>query len=185
MSDSLSVITVLGSGTMGHGIAQVCAAAGYDTRMYDLEQPMVDSGLAKIRANLDKGVSKGKVTQAQREATMAKLSGTNDFATAVSGTNMVIEAVPERIELKQKVFGDAQAIAPGAIFATNTSSLSIDRIAEGLDAPERVIGTHFFNPVHIMKLLEIVTGARTAPETLATVQAFGARIGKECRATGG
>ena len=179
-SDSLSVIAILGSGTMGHGIAQVCAAAGFTTRMFDLEQAMVDRGLQKVAANLDKGVTRGKVTEEARAATLSNLSGTTSFEEAVTGCHMVIEAVPEKIQLKQKVFSDAEKIAPDAIFATNTSSLSIDRIADGVGTPDRVIGTHFFNPVHIMKLLEIVTGARTSAETLATVQAFGAKIGKEC-----
>ncbi len=179
-ANDISVIAVLGSGTMGHGIAQVCAAAGYPTRMFDLEPSQVDLALEKINKNLEKGVAKGKVSPAARASTLENLIGTSSFAEAISGGDMVIEAVPEKIELKQRLFSDAEKLAPKAIFATNTSSLSIDRIASGVDASDRVIGTHFFNPVHIMKLLEIVTGDRTSEDTLMQVQAFGTRIGKEC-----
>ncbi len=177
---ALDRIAVLGSGTMGHGIAQVCAAAGYQTRLFDVDAAAVTSARARITANLDKGIDKGKLTEADRDATLARLQTTTDLAEATTLADMVIEAVPEKLELKHEVLGKAAgAAAPNAILATNTSSLSIDAIAGGVPDPSRVIGTHFFNPVHIMKLLEVVIGPRTADSVLATVLAFGKRIGKQ------
>lgn len=177
--DEIRTVAVVGAGTMGHGIAQVCAAAGMQTRLFDTQAPMVARGLEKIAANLDKGVAKGKVTEAAREATQAHLRGVAALSEAVDGADMVVEAVPERLSLKQAVFRDVATLTSAhTILATNTSSLSIDAIAEGLPAPERVIGTHFFNPVHIMKLLEVVVGPRTSPSVLAAVQRLAARTGK-------
>jgi 3-hydroxybutyryl-CoA dehydrogenase len=178
---TLSTITVLGAGTMGHGIAHVCAAAGYTVRLFDLRQELVDAGLAKIGQNLDVGVAKGKLTAEQRAATLALLRGETDLAAAARGADLVIEAVPEKLELKQALLREVAAAAgPAAILGTNTSSLSVSAIADAVPAPERVIGTHFFNPVHLMKLLELVVARQTAPEVLAAVQAFGARVGKDC-----
>lgn len=177
---ALDRIAVLGSGTMGHGIAQVCAAAGYQTRLFDVEQAAVTAGRARIAANLDKGIEKGKVSAEERDATLSRLLATTDLDEATAQADMVIEAVPEKLELKHDVMRRASEHAsPSAILATNTSSLSIDAIADALPDPSRVIGTHFFNPVHIMKLLELVVGPRTSPDVLATVQAFGQRIGKQ------
>lgn len=179
--ESIRSAAVLGAGTMGHGIAQVCAAAGITTRLFDVRQSLVDDGLAKITKNLDKGIARGKVSEEAKASTLENLSGTADFAAAVSGVDIVIEAVPERLELKQRLFADAAGhVSADAILATNTSSLSIGSIAAGVPGPERVIGAHFFNPVHIMKLLEIVVGEATSPAVLARVQAWGARLGKEC-----
>lgn len=176
----LRTVAVLGAGTMGHGIAQVAAAAGLDTRLYDVAAPLVERGLARVRDNLDKGVARGKLEPSQREATLAALRGEPDLVAAVTGADIVIEAVPERLDLKQELFGRvAPHVAPDAILATNTSSLSVDAIADGLPGPERVIGTHFFNPVHIMKLLEIIVAPRTSAATLERTQAFGAALGKE------
>ncbi len=180
-SSTLTTIAVIGAGTMGHGIAHVCAAAGYQARLFDVRRDLVDAGLAKISANLDAGVAKGKVTAEQRAATLANLHGEAELGPALTGVQLVIEAVPEKLELKQKLLREAAEIAgPTAILATNTSSLSVSEIAAAVPGPQRVIGTHFFNPVHLMKLLEIVVGRETAPETLAAIQSFGARIGKDC-----
>jgi len=177
----ISTVAVLGAGTMGHGIAQVAAAAGFRTRLYDVEGAIVDAGLAKIRTNLQTGVDKGKVTIEQRDATLARLSGTAELPRAAEGADLVIEAVPETLALKHDVLGRAAThAAPAAILGTNTSSLSIAAIAAGVPDPGRVIGTHFFNPVHIMKLLEIVVAPTTAPDVLATIRDWGARISKEC-----
>ena len=180
-SSTLSTIAVIGAGTMGHGIAHVCAAAGYHAALFDVRPELVAAGLAKISANLDAGVAKGKVSAEQRAATLANLRGEADLAAALSGAQLVIEAVPEKLELKQKLLREAAELAgPAAILATNTSSLSVSEIAAAVPGPQRVIGTHFFNPVHLMKLLEIVVGRETAPEVLAQIQSFGARIGKDC-----
>jgi len=180
-SSSLTTIAVIGAGTMGHGIAHVCAAAGYQARLFDVRRELVDAGLAKISANLDAGVAKGKVTAEQRAATLANLRGETELGAALTGAQLVIEAVPEKLELKQKLLREAAELAgPAAILATNTSSLSVSEIAAAVPGPERVIGTHFFNPVHLMKLLEIVVGRETSPEVLAQIQSFGARVGKDC-----
>jgi 3-hydroxybutyryl-CoA dehydrogenase len=173
-------VAVLGAGTMGHGIAQVAAAAGLDTRLFDVAPELVERGLARVRANLDQGVAKGKLTAALRDATAAALRGDTDLAAAVTGADIVIEAVPEKLELKQDLLGRVAAhVSATAILATNTSSLSIAAIAAALPGPERVIGTHFFNPVHIMKLLEIVVAPATSADTLQRTRAFGEALGKE------
>lgn len=180
-ASAISTVAVIGAGTMGHGIAQVAAAAGFETRLYDVRADLVEAGLTKVRANLDGGVAKGKVTEAQRTATLAALRGESDLQAAVTGADIVVEAVPEKLALKQELFTKVAAhVAATAVLATNTSSLSVTAIAAGLPHPERVIGTHFFNPVHVMKLLEIVVGQQTAPEVLAAVQAWGAKLGKDC-----
>lgn len=177
----IRTVAVLGAGTMGHGIAQVCAAAGIETRLFDTQADRVKTGCDKVSANLDKGVARGKVTEQAREQTIAHLRGVSDLAEAVTDAQMIVEAVPEKLEIKQAVFGQVAPLAgDDAIFATNTSSLSIDAVAEGLPAPERVIGTHFFNPVHIMKLLEVVVGPRTSDDVLQRVTSLGERIGKTC-----
>lgn len=178
-------IVVFGAGTMGHGIAQVCAAAGYTVVLSDVDEARVGAGLARVRKNLDVGVEKGKVSAEDRADTLSRLSGAafgeDQGIAAARGADLVIEAIPERLELKQGLFRGLQgAVAKGAVFATNTSSLSVSAIGEALDDPSRVIGTHFFNPVFVMKLLELVATPQTAPEVIADVQAFGARIGKEC-----
>jgi 3-hydroxybutyryl-CoA dehydrogenase len=178
---TITTVAVLGAGTMGHGIAQVAATAGMPARLYDIDQARVDAGLVKIRSNLQIGVDKGKLDGGQRDATLARLVGTPDLEQATAGVDLVVEAVPERLELKVDVLGRAAShAAPGAILGTNTSSLSIASIAARLPDPSRVIGMHFFNPVHIMKLLEIVVAPTTGSDVLAVVRAFGARIGKEC-----
>jgi 3-hydroxybutyryl-CoA dehydrogenase len=180
-TSTLSTVAVIGAGTMGHGIAHVCAVAGLTTRLYDVRRELVDAGLAKIAANLDVGVQRGKVTPEQRGAALEHLRGESELAAAVAGADLVIEAVPEKLELKRSLFQDVADIAgPAAILASNTSSLSLSVLAATLPHPERVIGTHFFNPVHVMRLLEIVVTPSTSAETLAAVQRFGARVGKDC-----
>ena len=165
---------------MGHGIAQISAACGHATRLYDVRNDLVEAGLAKVRANLDKGVSRGKVTAETRDRTLANLRGSTSLAEAVAGAGIVVEAIPERLELKREVFAAvAREVDDTTVLASNTSSLSIATIAEGMPHPERFIGLHFFNPVHIMKLLEIVVGPQTSPEVLATARAFGDELGKE------
>ena len=176
----MRIVAVLGAGTMGHGIAQVAAASGLVTRMYDADAEAIDRGLQRVRANLDKGVARGKVTESQREATLAALVGHRDLVEAVTDADIVIEAVPEQLELKQALLGRvAGHVAADCVLATNTSSLSVEALATALPHPARVIGTHFFNPVHIMKLLELIVAPQTSDATLARTRAFGARLGKE------
>jgi 3-hydroxybutyryl-CoA dehydrogenase len=174
-------VAVIGAGTMGHGIAQVSAMAGYDVVLFDPQPGAVESALAKIGDNLDKGVERGKLSAEAASAARGRLrSGASSVADAVKDAWLMIEAVPEKMEIKRALFGEAFAAAPpAAILATNTSSLSVTRIAEATGAPERVIGLHFFNPVHIMKLLEVVRGGRTSEETLERSLEYARAIGKE------
>ena len=173
-------IVVIGAGTMGHGIAQVTAQARFQTTLNDVDQDRVDAGLAKIRANLDKGVELGKVDPSARDQALARLAGNADLEDAVGDAVMVIEAVPESIDLKSELIRRVGAAAPeGCIFASNTSSLSIGALAQHAPDPSRVLGLHFFNPVHIMRLVEVVHGPATSPETLEWGVAFVRTLGKE------
>lgn len=172
-------VGVVGAGTMGHGIAHVCALAGIRTTLTDRDDEALQRGLDAIRANLDKGVARGKVTEAQQRTALANLAG-GTLEEATRDASLVVEAVPERLDLKQRVFADLQRLTPeSCVLATNTSSLSVGTIAEALDDPGRVIGTHFFNPVHIMKLLEVVVSTHTRDEVLDQIRTLGERIGKE------
>ena len=176
----LNNVAVLGAGTMGRGIAHVSAMSGRTVRLFDLQQSVVDGALASIRATLDKGVARGKTTEAQRDTTLANITTTTDLGAACVGADLVVEAVPEKLELKQGLFRDVAGFAPGAVLGTNTSSLSIAAIASAVPDPSRVIGLHFFNPVHIMKLLEIVVHDGTDDAVLAACRSYGADIGKTC-----
>jgi 3-hydroxybutyryl-CoA dehydrogenase len=179
-AQTISRVAVLGAGTMGNGIAQVCAMAGYAVALHDPQPGAVERALGTIRGNLDKGVERGKVTAEARETALGNLRDAADVASAAADADLVIEAVPERMELKTGIFAELDRIAPAhAILGTNTSSLSVSRIADATRRPERVIGLHFFNPVHIMKLLEVVRGGRTSQETVDASLAFARRIGKE------
>ena len=150
-------ITIIGVGTMGHGIAQVAAAAGATVHMNDVSAEAIDKGLSAVRANLDKGIEKGKVTAKQRDAVVGRLVAAPDLDAAAAESDLIVEAAPESLELKQKIFTRIDAAAPAhAILASNTSSLPVTRIAEATARPDKVLGMHFFNPVHLMKLLEIV-----------------------------
>lgn len=172
-------VAVLGAGTMGHGIAQVCAAAGRDVRLYDVQLDFAKRGHDGIRKSLDKAIELGKATAAERDALLARVRPTADLAEAARGASLVIEAVPEKIDLKREVLARvAAAAARDGVLASNTSSLSITKIAEAVDEPGRFVGLHFFNPVPRMKLLEIVRGERTSEETIARCRAFAEAIGK-------
>jgi 3-hydroxybutyryl-CoA dehydrogenase len=148
--------------------------------LYDIDSDAVDRGLAAVKANLEKGVARGKLSSELAETALANLSGTTEMALLAEGADLIVEAAPERLELKQSIFQNAEQYAPdSAVFATNTSSLSVAKIASVLADPSRVIGTHFFNPVHIMKLLEVVTHDGTSPTVLSRVQEYGVLLGKE------
>jgi len=172
-------ITVIGAGTMGHGIAHVSALAGYDVHLCDVDSAVLDRALETVRKNMQKGVDRGKLTPEAMEAALPRITGSTDLAAACTGAALVIEAVPEKLELKRSIFRQVEQHTT-AILATNTSSLSIARIAEAVDHPERVIGLHFFNPVHIMKLLEIIVHEGTDEQTLEACRSFGERLGKSC-----
>ncbi|MHB8872247.1 MAG: 3-hydroxyacyl-CoA dehydrogenase family protein [Myxococcaceae bacterium] len=175
---TLDTVAVLGAGTMGHGIAQVSAQAGCRTFLYDVTLALAGKGLARIGDNLQVGVEKGKVSAKERAEALARLSVT-DKLEELEGCGLVIEAVPEDLALKRQLFGRlSEVCAPTAILASNTSSLSLTEMAAAATHPERVVGMHFFNPVHLMKLLEVVRAFQTSDETVAAARAFGSRIGK-------
>jgi 3-hydroxybutyryl-CoA dehydrogenase len=173
-------IAVLGAGTMGHGIAHAAIAAGYETRMYDVSDAALARSQAAIQAIIDKGVELGKVQAADADAIGRRLTTTSDIGTALQGVDFVIEAAPERIDLKLSLLADVDRYAPdSAIVATNTSALSITEMAGSTKRPSRVAGMHFFNPVHKMKLIEVVRALETAPETLEAIEDVSRRMGKE------
>lgn len=178
-STPITTVAVLGAGTMGHGIAHVAAAAGYTVRLRDVEQAFVDRGLEAIRRNFDKGVERGKVTAEDRAAALARISGMTDLGAAADGADLVIEAIPEKMALKIETFQALDALAPShAVLASNTSSLPVTDIAAVVADPGRVIGMHFFNPPHLMQLVELVIPEGTAGATVATAEAFCVAGGK-------
>jgi 3-hydroxybutyryl-CoA dehydrogenase len=173
-------VAVIGAGTMGHGIAQVHALAGYAVALADASLELARRGIDRIRANLDEGVRRGKLAREDAAAALARIVAYDDVAAAARDAVVVIEAVPERMEAKVAVLTAAErAAAAGALFATNTSSLSVTRMQEALRQPGRMLGLHFFNPVHINRLLEVVRGAHTTDETLAAGLALASAIDKE------
>jgi len=172
-------VAVLGAGTMGHGIAQAAAAAGFEVVLRDLEESFVEKGLRSIESNLNKGVERGKVTEEERARTLSNVRTTTRLE-ETTGSDLFVEAVPERLDLKRETLRAVERLNPAAfIFATNTSSLSISEIAEGARRPDLVVGLHFFNPVHLMRLIEIVVGRETSPETIEAVRAVAVRMKKE------
>ena len=164
---------------MGHGIAYVAAAGGFDVRLTDADDATLRSGVRRIHETFDKAIERGKATAETREAALRHLSTARSLAEAASEVDLVIEAVPERLELKQRIFAELEGIVDrDAVLGSNTSSLSITRIAEPLANPERVVGLHFFNPVPVMKLLEIVRGERTTEAVVETARTLAGALGK-------
>jgi 3-hydroxybutyryl-CoA dehydrogenase len=175
----VEIIAVLGAGTMGHGIAQVAAQCGYRVILRDTEREALVRGIRAIEQNLLKGIERAKLTEDERDMTLQRIRGAVGLA-ETRDADFFIEAVPERIELKRETLREVEQIAARQfIFATNTSSLSITEIAREAAHPERVVGMHFFNPVHIMRLVEIVVGERTSAETAETARVVGRRMKKE------
>ena len=175
------VVAVIGAGTMGAGIAQVCAQAGWSTRLYDAFPDGLEAGMERIDAFWDKGIARGKTTAEQKSEWAGNLSACPDLAEAVSDADLVIEAVPEILELKQQIFSQLDQLAPShAILGTNTSGLKISDIAKATNRPDMVIGMHFFNPVPIMKLLELVRHEEISDSTIEFAQEIGAEMGKSC-----
>lgn len=176
----MQIVTVIGAGTMGHGIAHVVALAGYRARLVDANADALLKARAAISSNLTKGVEKGKLTDAAAQSALARLTTHTDLSDACVGADLVIEAVPEDLALKQRLLAQAEAaMGPAGILASNTSSLSIDAIAAALARPDRLVGMHFFNPVHLMELLELVRGPRTDEAVVEAARAFGVTLGKE------
>ena len=177
---NVNVVAVLGAGTMGAGIAQVASAAGCRVLLQDVTQEHAARGLARIGDGLAGLVAKQKRSELEREELLGRIVPVADVEAAVRDADVVIEAAPEILELKRELFARvAAACSPDAVLASNTSSLSIARIAESVSRPERFLGLHFFNPVPVMKLLEIVTGPATSARTLEIARAFAQRLGKE------
>ena len=175
----IGIVAVIGAGTMGAGIAQVCAQTGWDTRLFDAFPEGLERGMKNIDAFWDKGIARGKTTSEQKAAWSTNLSACEELSQAVAGVDLVIEAVPEIMELKQKIFCDLEKMAPShAILATNTSGIPISEIAASTGCGDRIIGMHFFNPVPIMKLLELVRHDGCSEETIATAQSIGKAMGK-------
>ena len=181
MRVTIRTVAVIGAGTMGAGIAQVCAQAGWQTRLFDAFPDGLEAGMNRIDAFWDKGISRGKTTAEQKETWSQYLAPFNELAGAVNGVDLVIEAVPEILELKQRIFADLDRLAPkDAILGTNTSGLKISDIASATSRPEKVIGMHFFNPVPIMKLLELVRHDTVADSTIEVAREVGQAMGKTC-----
>jgi 3-hydroxybutyryl-CoA dehydrogenase len=173
-------VAVFGAGTMGTGIAQVAARAGYRTEIFDVAPGAALKAVEKIKDSLARAVEKGRCTSDERNAALDLLAAAGTFEGAAGAADLIIEAAPEDLQLKRELFAKLSKVArPEAVLATNTSSLPITAIAAAAKGPERVIGLHFFNPVPAMKLLEIVHGERTHPLVVAAARAFGARLGKE------
>ncbi len=176
----IRTVAVIGAGTMGAGIAQVCAQVGWETRLFDAFPEGLAKGMSAIDAFWDKGIARGKTSAEQKAEWSGNLSAVAEMGEAVDGADLVIEAVPEIMDLKQKIFCDLETLAPPhAILATNTSGLPIGAIAAATGCADRVIGMHFFNPVPIMKLLEVVQHGACSDETVAAAQSIGSAMGKE------
>ena len=174
----IEIVGVIGAGTMGNGIAQVCAAAGLQVVMTDISEAAVQRGLATVGSSLERLVKKEKMSAADREAALGRIVGTTDRA-KLSACDLVIEAATENEELKLKILKELGAtLNPRALIATNTSSISITKLATATDRPDRFIGMHFFNPVPVMALLELIRGLQTSDDTLAKAEAFAKRVGK-------
>jgi 3-hydroxybutyryl-CoA dehydrogenase len=174
----IDIVGVIGAGTMGNGIAQVCAAAGLQVVMTDISDTAVQRGLATVGSSLDRLVKKEKMSAADRDAALGRILGTTDKAT-LANCDLVIEAATENEDLKLKILKELGAtLNPRALMATNTSSISITRLATATDRPDRFIGMHFFNPVPVMALLELIRGLQTSDDTLAKAEAFAKRVGK-------
>jgi 3-hydroxybutyryl-CoA dehydrogenase len=170
---------VLGAGTMGHGIAQVAAVAGYEVILRDVDETSLARGMQAIERNLAKGLQLGKVTEADRDQAVALIRTTTALPD-LKAADLIIEAAPENLELKQSLLSESEGLtAPHCIWASNTSSLSISQIARAATRPEGVIGMHFFNPVHLMRLVEIVVGAQSSEATIDAVRTVAQRMKKE------
>jgi 3-hydroxybutyryl-CoA dehydrogenase len=173
-------VAVIGAGTMGHGVAQVAASAGFVVCLGSRRESTLEQGRSKIYDSIGRFVKKGKTSEAERDAILSRLSFTTDFEKAADGADLVVESVAENLELKMDVFKKVSGWASaGAILATNTSQFSVTEIASAVSSPSRVIGMHWMNPPVLMKLIEIVRGLETSEETLQEVIAFAAKAGKE------
>src|SRR5438309_2176837 len=173
-------IAVIGAGTMGAGIAQACAAAGFQVAMRDIEQRFVDGGFRRIREPLAKRVEKGKMTGAEVDGILSKIRGVVDLKEAVAGAQVVIEAVFEKMEIKRELYAELDRLCPpDVVFASNTSSLSITEMANATKRADRVVGMHFFNPAPVMKLVEVIRGSETSDATVGLIKELCTKLGKD------
>ncbi|MHA1925541.1 MAG: 3-hydroxyacyl-CoA dehydrogenase family protein [Candidatus Thorarchaeota archaeon] len=173
-------VAVLGAGQMGNGIAQVCARAGYEVKMRDIDQKFIDKGMAVIKKNLERGLKKERITQEEIDATLGRIEGVLDLKDAVKDADLVIEAIPEIVKLKLDTWKEVDEVAPKhAILASNTSSISITQMAAATDRPNLFIGMHFFNPVPVMGLVEIIKGQATDDSTVKVIEDVSSKIGKD------
>jgi 3-hydroxybutyryl-CoA dehydrogenase len=178
--ENVKKICVMGAGLMGNGIAQVCAQAGYEVTMRDIEDHFVEKGFSMIKKNLSRGVKKGKMSQDQMDEILARIKGTTDLKEAAEGANVIIEAIIENRDLKRKVFAELEEICGSdVIFASNTSSISITDMAAATKRPDKFIGMHFFNPVPVMRLVEIIKGYDTSDETYQFIDTLSKKLGKK------
>jgi 3-hydroxybutyryl-CoA dehydrogenase len=176
---TIETIGVIGAGTMGHGIAQVAATAGYKVLLRDVDRDSLARGIKAIERNLAKGIQLGKLTEDDRDSTLQHIRGTTQLA-EIANADLIIEAAPERLELKQQILREVERHSNKAfIFASNTSSLSITEIAKASERPQNTVGMHFFNPVHLMRLVEIVVGKATSDDTVEVVRKVSHRLRKE------
>jgi len=172
-------ICVLGAGLMGSGIAQVAAEAGLEVAMRDIEDRFVQNGFNIIKKNYERAISKGKMTQEQSQTVLSRIKGFVDLGQAVQGADLVVEAVIENMDLKKEVYKELDRLCgKDTILASNTSGLSITAIASATKRPGKVMGMHFFNPVPVMKLVELIKGQSTSPETFALIKALAEKMGK-------
>ena len=175
--EDISKIAVIGAGTMGQGIAQICAMAGYEVVIYDLSEQTLATAEANISTNLDKGIERGKVTQAEKIASLERITFSGDERSLVA--DVIIEAIIENLDVKKALFANLEAInSENTILASNTSSIPITRIAAGLKYPKRFVGMHFFNPAHIMKLVEVISGVATDDNVVNTIADLARKLGK-------
>ncbi len=176
-AEEIKTVAVVGAGDMGHGIAEVCALGGVDVNLYDVKQEFVDKGMARIRQSLDKQASKQKLDENAAKDAAARIRGFTVLGYALKNADFMIEAAPEKLGLKQEIFREADGAAPpNTILASNTSNMSITRIAEATGRPEKILGIHFFNPVMLMTLVEVIRGEKTSEETMNTCYEFIGRL---------
>lgn len=176
-----STVAVIGAGLMGSGVAQVAAQAGHEVRLRDVGKEQLDRGVRSITESVDRFVAKGKLSREDADAALARITVTTDLEEAAASADIVVEAVFEHIDVKHEVFAVLDEVCrPDAVLATNTSAIPITSVAAVTRRPESVIGTHFFSPVPMMRLVELVRGYKTSDETLATATAFAESVGKTC-----
>lgn len=172
-------IGVIGAGAMGNGIAQVCAQSGYDVTMRDIKDEFVEKGIKSIDRFLSKSVEKGKLSEDDKKGILGKIKGTTNLED-LKDVDFVVEVAPEKIEIKHEIFKEIEKITrPEVILATNTSSISITKIASAVEKQDKVIGMHFFNPVPLMKLVEVIRGIKTSDDTMKTTLELSKKLGKE------